>query len=92
LHVFRSNKNFFAQITDDTSGKTICAISTLQKDIKPLIKNGGNKKAAEILGAKFAEIVKSKALKKVVFDRRSYKFHGRVRVFADAVRKGGIQF
>lgn len=92
LCVNRSLKNFSAQLIDDTCGRTICAISTLQKDAKALIKSGGNKQSAEILGTKFAELVKNKGIQEVVFDRRYYKFHGRVKTFADAVRKGGLKF
>lgn len=92
LCVYRSLNHFYAQIIDDMEGKTLVAISTADKDVKSTIKSGGNVHAAAALGAKFAEIAKSKGIGKVVFDRRSYKFHGRVKAFADAIRKCGIKF
>lgn len=92
LTVYRSNKHFHAQIIDDTEGKTLAAASTLSKDLRGQIKIGGNKKAAEIVGAKLAEIAKAKGIVKVVFDRNFYHFHGRVRAFAEACAKGGLDF
>jgi|SRR3972149_6085955 len=92
LCVYRSLTNIYAQIVDDIEGKTLCAVSTLQKDIKSQLKSGGNKKAAEVAGVKLAELAKGKGIEKVVFDRRHYKYHGRVKAFADAVRKGGLKF
>lgn len=92
LSVYRSNKHFHAQIIDDTEGKTLAAASTLSKDLRGQIKVGGNKKAAEIVGAKLAELAKAKGIVKVVFDRNFYRFHGRVRAFAEAAAKGGLDF
>ena len=92
LSIYRSNKHFHSQLIDDTEGKTLAAASTVMKDLKGTIKNGGDKKAAAAVGAKLAEIAKSKGITKVAFDRNFYRFHGRVRAFAEAAAKGGLDF
>ncbi|MBI2899032.1 MAG: 50S ribosomal protein L18 [Planctomycetes bacterium] len=92
LSVYRSNAHFYAQIIDDTSGRTLAAASTVMKDVRGQLKNGGNKKAAEAVGLKLAEIAKSKGIAKVVFDRSFFRFHGRVRAFAEGAAKGGLDF
>ena len=92
LSVYRSNKHFHAQIIDDSEGKTLAAASTLMKDVREQAKSGGNKKAAELVGKKLAEVAKSKGISKVVFDRNFYGFHGRVRAFAAAAASGGLSF
>ena len=92
LSVYRSNKHFHSQIIDDVEGRTLAAASTVMKDLKGQIKNGGDKKAAAAVGAKLAEIAKAKGITKVVFDRNFYRFHGRVRAFAEAAAKGGLDF
>ena len=93
LTVFRSNTNFYSQIIDDRKGITLVAASTLEKDIKAKIKNkGGNKIAAELVGTELAKRADKKGVKKVFFDRGGYLYHGRVKVFADAVRKEGLKF
>jgi large subunit ribosomal protein L18 len=92
LSVYRSNKHFHAQIIDDTEGKTLAAASTVMKELRDQVKVGGNKKAAELVGLKLAEMAKSKGISKVVFDRNFYRFHGRVRVFAEAAAKAGLDF
>ena len=93
LTVFRSNTNFYSQIVDDKKGTTLVAASTLEKDIKAKIKNkGGNKSAAELVGTELAKRADKKGIKSVFFDRGGYLYHGRVKVFADAVRKEGLKF
>lgn len=92
LSIYRSNKHFHSQLIDDTEGRTIAAASTVMKDLKGQIKNGGDKKAAALVGAKLAEVAKAKGITKVVFDRNYYRFHGRVRAFAEAAAKGGLDF
>ena len=93
LTVFRSNTNFYSQIVDDRKGTTLVAASTLEKDIKAKIKNkGGNKSAAELVGTELAKRADKKGIKSVVFDRGGYLYHGRIKVFADAVRKEGLKF
>ena len=92
LSVYRSHRHFHSQIIDDTEGRTLAAASTVMKDLKGQIKNGGDKKAAAIVGQKLAEVAKEKGITKVVFDRNYYRFHGRVRAFAEAAAKGGLDF
>ena len=93
LTVFRSNTNFYSQIVDDRKGTTLVAASTLEKDIKAKIKNkGGNKSAAELVGTELAKRADKKGIKSVFFDRGGYLYHGRVKVFAEAVRKEGLKF
>jgi large subunit ribosomal protein L18 len=92
LCVYRSAKNMSVQIIDDTVGKTILSLSTYGKDTRSAFKYGGNVKAAEELGRQLAEKAKAKSITSVVFDRGGYKYHGRVKMFAEACRKGGLLF
>ena len=92
LSIYRSNRHFHSQLIDDTAGKTLVSASTLMKALKGTIKNGGDKKAAALVGAKLAEIAKAKGITKVAFDRNYYRFHGRVLAFAEAAAKGGLDF
>ena len=92
LRVHRSLTNFYAQIVDDTNGKVLLGASTLNKDLKNKIKFGGNIKAAETFGEFFASEAIKKGIKQVCFDRGGYLYHGRVKAFADAARKAGMEF
>ncbi len=92
LSVHRSHKNFYAQVIDDTTGKVLLSMSTLAKNLRPKIKDGGNVQAAEMLGEIFAQELKKKGVQKVCFDRGGYLYHGRVKAFADSARKGGMEF
>jgi large subunit ribosomal protein L18 len=92
LSVYRSNRHFHCQIIDDSAGRTLAAASTLMKGLREQVKNGGDKKAAALVGQKLAEVALSRGIKKVVFDRNMYRFHGRVRAFAEAAAKGGLEF
>ncbi len=92
LCVHRSHKNMHVQIIDDLAGKILLGKSTLAKDIRQKIKYGGNIKAASILGEAVAEEALSKGIKKICFDRGGYLYHGRVKAFAEAARKGGLEF
>jgi large subunit ribosomal protein L18 len=92
LSVYRSHRHFHSQIIDDAQGKTLASASTVMKALKGQVKNGGDKKAAALVGEKLAEAAKAKGITKVVFDRNFYRFHGRVRAFAEAAAKGGLQF
>ncbi len=92
LSIYRSGRHFHCQIIDDGEGRTLAAASTLMKDLRGQIKHGGDKKAAALVGQKLAEVAKAKGINQVVFDRNFYRFHGRVRAFAEAAAKGGIQF
>ena len=92
LCVLRSLKNMSAQIIDDSIGKTLVSVSTFDKEAKSRIKYGGNVKAAEELGRLMAEKAKAKGITTVIFDRSGYQYHGRVKIFAETARKGGLVF
>jgi large subunit ribosomal protein L18 len=90
--VFRSNLHIYAQIVDDSEGKTLISASTLDKECKKSIQRGNNNKAAEAVGQLVAKRAQAKNIKSVVFDRGGYLFHGRVKALADAARQGGLLF
>ena len=92
MALHRSLANLYVQFIDDINQKTICSISTQDPKVKGLAKYGGNVKAAEILGAQAALMAKSKGISKVVLDRGGYLYHGRIKAFAEAVRKNGLVF
>ena len=90
LSVFRSNSNIFAQIIDDEEGKTLVAASTLDKELK--LKNGSNIEASTKVGELVAKRAIKAGIKKVVFDRGGYLYHGRVKALAEAARNEGLEF
>ena len=92
LCVHRSLNNMHAQIIDDVQGKVLMGLSTSDKKLRSQIKSGGNIAAATILGESFAVKAKEKKIQKVCFDRGGYLYHGRVKAFAEAARKGGLEF
>ena len=92
LMVHRSNQNMLAQIIDDDQHKVLLTASTQMKDIKVSQKYGGNKKAAEALGTRLAAMAVKNGIKSVSFDRGGYIYHGRIKSFAEAARKGGLEF
>ena len=92
LSVFRSGKHIYAQVIDDTEGRTVVAASTLDADVKKGAAKGNNIEAASAVGKLIAERAKSAGVTDVVFDRGGYKYHGRVKALADAAREGGLSF
>lgn len=92
LCLHRSINNLQAQIVDDVSGKIIIGKSTLAKDVRSKIKTGGNVSAAGVLGEALAQEAKKKGITKVCFDRGGYLYHGRIKAFAEAARKAGLEF
>lgn len=92
LSVFRSGKQIYAQVIDDVKGVTLAAASTMDADLKEKLKTGANKQAAQEVGKLVAERAKKVGVKKVVFDRGSYLYHGRVKALADGAREGGLEF
>jgi large subunit ribosomal protein L18 len=92
LCLHRSINNLTAQIIDDMAGKIILGKSTLAKDVKSKIKSGGNILAATALGEALAAEAKKKGITKVSFDRGGYLYHGRIKAFAEAARKAGLEF
>jgi large subunit ribosomal protein L18 len=89
LSVFRSNKAIYAQIIDDENKTTLVSASSLDKSLK--LKNGGNVEAAKAVGKLLAENAKKAKIKKVVFDRGGYLYHGRVQALAEAARENGLE-
>lgn len=92
LSVFRSNQNIYAQIIDDSQRRTIVSASTLEKDQRSLLRTGSTKEAAQVVGKLVAERAKNAGINKVVFDRGSYLYHGRVKSLADSARENGLEF
>jgi len=92
LCIFRSLKHIYAQVIDDKKGITLVSLSTLDSEIKEKEKYQGNVKSAEILGSLLAKKLEEKGIKKVVFDRGGYLYHGRVKAVAESTRKGKIVF
>jgi len=92
LSVFRSDKNIYAQIIDDATGRTLAAASTLDKDVKANGKSGSTAEAAAAIGKLIAERGTKAGVAEVIFDRGAYIYHGRVKALADAAREGGLQF
>ena len=93
MTVFRSNKNIYAQIIDDSAGRTLVASSTCEVAVaKGLKGSAGNCAAAGTIGKALAEQAVKNGIKQVVFDRNGYAYHGRVRELAEAARKGGLEF
>jgi large subunit ribosomal protein L18 len=88
LNVFRSNKQIYAQVIDDTTGRTLAASSSVVLKLE----NGGNVEAAKKVGADIAEKCKALNIESVRFDRGGYVYHGRVQALADAAREAGLKF
>jgi large subunit ribosomal protein L18 len=91
LAVFRSNKHITAQVIDDTTGRTIAAASSVEKDVRSSLANTGNKTASTMVGRLVAERAKAVGVTKVVFDRGGFLYHGRVAEVADAARQAGLE-
>jgi large subunit ribosomal protein L18 len=92
LSVFRSGKNIYAQVIDDSAGRTVAAASTLDKSLREALKTGADKQAASAVGKLVAERAVAAGIKQVVFDRGAYLYHGRVKALAEAAREGGLDF
>src|ERR1700723_889784 len=88
LNVYRSLNHIYAQVIDDASGVTLVSASTRAAKLK----TGGNVAAAKEVGKQVAERAKEKGVKKVVFDRGGYLYHGRIKALADAAREAGLEF
>ena len=95
LAVFRSVQHMYAQIIDDMSGETLVSASSMDPKLKATFDKkvrGGNLKGAEAIGKAIAERSIEKGIKRVVFDRAGFLYHGRIRAVADAARKAGLEF
>ena len=95
LSVFRSRSHIYAQVIDDLSGATLVSASSVEPALKASFAKGvrgGNRKGAEAIGKAIAERSIEKGIKRVVFDRGGFLYHGRIRAIADAARKTGLEF
>jgi len=92
LTVHRTNSHIYAQITTAAGEKVLATASTVEKEVRAQLKNGGNRKAAEVVGARIAQKAKQAGIEAVAFDRAGYRYHGRVKALAEAARAGGLKF
>ena len=91
LSVFRSSKNISAQIIDDMNNKTLLSASSIEKDIKTM-KKTNKTELSKIVAERLAKKAQEKKITKIYFDRGIYKYHGRIKIFADTLRKNGMEF
>jgi len=92
LAVYRSHQNIYAQIIDDSRGRTLVSASSRDQALRQELRYGGNKTAAAAVGKALAQRALEAGVQEVVFDRREYKFHGRVAALAAAAREAGLKF
>jgi len=92
LTVHRTNSHIYAQITTGAGDKVLATASSAEKEVRAQIKNGGNRTAAEAVGARIAQKAKQAGIEAVAFDRAGYRYHGRVKALAEAARAGGLKF
>ena len=92
LCVFRSLNHIRAQLVDDSMGQTLVSMSTLDAQVRGNSDENGKSKKAEVVGTLLAERALDRGIKKVVFDRGGYKYHGRIKALAEAARKAGLEF
>jgi large subunit ribosomal protein L18 len=92
LCVYRSLSHIYAQIVDDSQGRTLAAASTRDKDIREQTKSHGSIAAAKLVGKAIAEHAKAKGIESVVFDRGGYLYHGRIKSLAESAREHGLKF
>ncbi len=90
--MFRTHKHIYAQLIDDSTGRTLASASSLDKQLRDDLGFGGNRQAAEAIGKAVAERAKAAGVKKVCFDRGAFRYHGRVAALADAARAAGLEF
>jgi large subunit ribosomal protein L18 len=92
LSVYRSGKHIYAQVIDDSAGRTLAAASSLDKDLRAKLKTSADRAAAGEVGKLVASRAIAAGIKDVVFDRGRYLYHGRVKALADGAREGGLNF
>ena len=92
LSVYRSEKNIYAQIIDDTNRVTLVAASSLDEAVKGAVNHTGNKEAAKLVGEMVAKKAVEKGITEVVFDRGGYIYHGRIKELAEGAREAGLKF
>jgi large subunit ribosomal protein L18 len=92
LSVHRTNNHIYAQIIAAGGSKVLASASTKEAEVRTMIKNGGNKEAAAVIGKRIAEKAKAAGIPQVAFDRSGLKYHGRVKALAEAARENGLSF
>ena len=92
LNVFRSLRHIYAQVIDDSQGSTLVSASTVDREIEAQVQGLSKAEQAQVVGKVVAERAMSRGIKKVVFDRGGYQYHGRVKALADGAREGGLEF
>ena len=92
MSVYKSNKNIYVQIVDDVQGRTICGLSTKSLNKEDKLKTRKNLNFAVVIGESIADKAIEKGIKKIVFDRSGYRYHGVVKALAEAARKKGLEF
>lgn len=90
LSVHRTQKHIYCQVIDDSQGKTLLSASTADQQLRGMIKNGGNREAAKVVGQAIAQRSLAAGIQALCLDRGCFKYHGRVAAVADAVREGGV--
>jgi large subunit ribosomal protein L18 len=92
LNVYRSLENIYAQVIDDVAGHTLASASTIDREVEALIKDKTKSEAAKIVGQVVGQRAQAAGVKKVVFDRGGYQYHGRIQALADGAREAGLEF
>ncbi len=93
LAVSRSHRSIHAQVIDDSSGRTLCAVSSQGKELRGQIGSyGGNQQAAAVVGKALGEKARALGIETICFDRRGRKYHGRIKALAEAAREAGLKF
>lgn len=92
LNVFRSLSHIYAQVIDDEQGNTLAAASTIDREARAQVEGKSKTEAAKVVGRLVAARAQAAGVKRVVFDRGGYKYHGRVRALAEAAREAGLEF
>ena len=93
LVIFRSNKHIYGQLIDDNKGHTLLSCSTMDKDLLKDLKVAKSKiEQSKVIGSALAKKIKTNKIAKIVYDRNGYKYHGRIKAIADAIREEGVNF
>lgn len=92
LTVHRTNLHIYAQVIDGSGSRVLASASTVEPEVRKQLPNGGNIKAAELVGKRIAEKAKQAGIEQVAFDRAGYQFHGRIKALAEAARQSGLKF
>lgn len=92
LSVHRTPRHIYAQIVTPDGDSTLVSASTVEREVREKLANGGNVEAAKLIGQRVAEKAKEKGITAVAFDRSGFRYHGRVKALADAARENGLEF